>query len=104
MAGLVTSLKPGQILPAGDYFAGPWRDFQHLRLEPGAQHAFLAEGVEIAVFVISGTGAGWIGDDTISLNEGVSLTIGLGSRVDVSAGGDGLDMFVTRLDVISDTE
>ncbi|MEO3798760.1 hypothetical protein [Nonomuraea sp. B1E8] len=102
MAGLVTTLKPGQTLAAGDYFAGPWRDFQHLRLAPGQREEFVADNVELAAFVISGSGAGAIGDDSVLLREGVSLTVGLGSRVAVTAGQEGLDVFVTRLDVAAD--
>jgi hypothetical protein len=100
MAGLVTSLTPGEVLPAREHFDGPWREFEHAQLPPGASRRLDATACEIAVFVISGTGTARVGEETLPLSEYSSIMIGLGSTVPVTAAeNEGIELFLTTLDV-----
>ncbi|SPT51253.1 hypothetical protein [Actinomadura madurae] len=100
MAGLVTVLTPGEVLPARAHFDGPWREFEHVQLAPGVTRNLDADTCEIAVFVLSGAGSARVEQDTVPLSEYSSIMIGLGGTVSVTAAEDqGIDLFLTTLDV-----
>ncbi|MEO3827045.1 hypothetical protein [Actinomadura sp. B10D3] len=99
MAGLVTILNPGETLPAAGHFAGPWRDFARTRIAPHARETFAGDGSESAIFVMSGSATARVGDTDTPLAEGGAVTVGLGSRVDLTAGPDGVELFITTLTV-----
>lgn len=99
MAGLVTTLAPDTTISAAPYFAGPWRDFTHLSLPAGKQKSLIGDRVEMAVYVLSGAAAAAVAGERIELTEGSCVTIGLGSRIDVTATDSGIEMFVTTVNV-----
>lgn len=102
MAGFVTVLQPGQTLAAADYFAGPWREFRRVRIESGGRETVAGDGTESAVFVMSGSLTARVGGTDTPLRAGGALTVGLGSSVELSAGADGAELFITTLTVTLD--
>lgn len=99
MAGLVTVLQSGQTLRPDGVFSGPWREFRRIPIPAGGRESIVGDGAESAVFVMSGSVTARIGDTDTTMPEGRAMAVGLGSRVDLVAGPDGAELFVTTLDV-----
>ncbi|WP_329091550.1 MULTISPECIES: hypothetical protein [unclassified Streptosporangium] len=99
MAGFVTVLQTGDTLSAAGHFAGPWRDFRRVRIEPGASETVVGDTVEAAIFVMSGAVSVRVGDTDTPVEEGGALAVGLGSRVDLVARENGAELFITTLNV-----
>lgn len=99
MAGLVTRLDPGQTISAAGHFEGAWRDFRRITVKAGGSQNFTASDCEFAIFVISGEGTGIVGTQRHPLTPGSALTVGYRAQLDVAAGADPIELFVTTLDV-----
>lgn len=99
MAGYVGHLALGETLDATPYFEGPWAQFERRRVEPGATTTFVAQQDEYAIIVSAGTGEYAVGEKSGSATEGSSFTVGYGAAVALTAGDEGLELFITTLSV-----
>jgi hypothetical protein len=100
MAGWVGRLEVGETIDANAHFNGPWRNFQRLRVGAGERLTFAGTDCEYSIFVTDGGGSATVGNQARPLTTGAALTVGYRASVDVAAGEEGMEMFVTTLDVI----
>ena len=99
MAGYVGHLAAGEQLKTGEYFKGPWRSFERVVIQPAGGRDFNALDSEYAVYVMSGTGEASVAGKARAATPGSSFTVGYGARLQVTAGDEPIELFVTALDV-----
>lgn len=97
MAGYVGRLNPGDVLDAGSYFKGPWKSFERRALGAAETTRFSATDEEYSIFVTAGQGTFTVDNTERHADEGTAITVGLGSTVDITAGPEGLELFITTL-------
>ncbi|GAA2677445.1 MULTISPECIES: cupin domain-containing protein [Actinosynnema] len=89
----------GGPVDTGSVFTGPLRRLAVRDIAPGERAHVVADGVEHTLFVLSGAGlaTGSLGE--VPLRAGVSVTLPLGTAVELIAGDEGLRHFHAELDV-----
>lgn len=97
MAGYVGHLNPGDVLEAAPYFKGPWKSFERRALEAAETARFAANDAEYSIFATAGRGTFTVESTERTADEGTAITVGLGSTVDITAGPEGLELFITTL-------
>lgn len=88
--------EPGEIDPRG-VLTGPLRRIARQRLAPDQQDTVLADGREFTLFVVAGSGTITSGLAAAPLAPEVSVTLPLGSAATLTAGSEGLELFVLEL-------
>ncbi|MDG4810777.1 cupin domain-containing protein [Micromonospora sp. WMMD1120] len=88
--------EPGEIDPTG-VLTGPLKRIARQRLAAHQQDTVRAAGREFTLFVVAGSGAITSGQASAALGPEVSVTLPLGSAATLTAGADGLDLFVLEL-------
>ncbi|MEU5431989.1 cupin domain-containing protein [Streptomyces sp. NPDC020719] len=84
---------------AATVLSGPLRTVRVTRLLPADTAELAARDVEHTVYVTDGAGTASIGETSVALGPGVSVTLPLGTEARVEAGGEGLEYFHAVLDV-----
>ena len=100
MPGYHGVLRDGDELAAAPYFDGDWRSFRKTSFEQDTSLTFTAAGEEYSIFVLDGTGSFDVGGTTHGYHAGTSLTVALGSTLELRATTRTV-VFVTTLDVDS---
>ncbi|MBM2623644.1 cupin domain-containing protein [Actinoplanes sp. LDG1-06] len=88
--------EPGEIDPRS-VLTGPLQRIARQRLAPGQSDTVGAEGRELTYFVIDGSGRATSGTASAALAPEVSLTLPLGTGATLTAGPDGLELYVLEL-------
>ncbi|MBG0566347.1 cupin domain-containing protein [Actinoplanes aureus] len=88
--------EPGEIDPRS-VLTGPLRRIARQRLAPGQADTVAADGRELTYFVIDGSGTATSGSASAELAPEVSLTLPLGAGATLTAGPDGLELYVLEL-------
>lgn len=82
-------------LDTSAFFTGPLRRVSQRTLPADATTTLRADGVEHAVFVLTGDGKA----GEVELRPGVAVTLPLGTEVEIAAGPDGVTFFHAELTV-----
>ncbi|WP_409495961.1 hypothetical protein [Amycolatopsis sp. cmx-11-12] len=94
---VVINLREVREIDAGNFLSGPLGRIRLPQLQPGQQETLIAEDQEHTLFTVRGDGHAISGSATVPLRSGVALTLPLGSKVTVEAGGEGLELFIASL-------
>lgn len=98
-AAQIRSLRgPGSIDPR-DVLSGPVSEIARRHLEPSGELSVGGPGHEATVFTLAGGGTALSAGARIPLSAGTAVTLPLGARLTVTAGGDGLQLLIVRLEV-----
>jgi uncharacterized cupin superfamily protein len=92
-ADIVHLAEVGQLDPKPP-LAGPWRFIRFARVAAGDELALELQQTEYLVFVVDGAGTARVGGKEVALRRGSSLTLMAGATARITAGDDGVELFV----------
>lgn len=97
MPGLVQPLLGRGPLDPTEVFQGPWRSLEAFAILPGKVWDFDDPTQEAGIYVTGGHGTVDLEGRAVDLPGGTALTFVKGSRGTVTAGPDGMELFVVLL-------
>ncbi len=96
---VVLNLRETPEVDPRSVFTGPLQSIRLVKLKEGGKAALSAKGVEHTLFTVSGSGEVRSGESKVALKYGTSVTLPLGTEIEVTAGAGGLEYFLASLAV-----
>lgn len=84
-------------IDAREVLAGPLRSARLIRLDPGQSEPLAAEAEEHVLYTLGGAGRAITNSATVSLRQGVSVSVPLGGRVTLETNREALECFAVSL-------
>jgi mannose-6-phosphate isomerase-like protein (cupin superfamily) len=99
---LVANLREAREIKPTNVLTGPLQVVRLVTLQRGEGVRVTSQGVEHALFILSGSGEGVAGTTRQRLLPGTAVTLPLDTDLSISAGDDGLEYFQATLAVYGD--